>query len=84
MASRAADLFERSKADQKRKLVGLVFSNLRVKGKKLDYTMRSLFDLMVNRPNRSSWLAFLNTVRTERRADILGLAKVSSGLSLAA
>jgi site-specific DNA recombinase len=56
VASRAADLFERSKAGQKRKLLSLVFSNLRLNGKKLDYTMRSPFDLMVNRPNHASWL----------------------------
>ena len=55
-ASRAAELFERSKTEQRRKLVSLVFSNLRLNGKKLDYTMRSPFDLMVNRPNHASWL----------------------------
>jgi hypothetical protein len=54
VASRAADLFERSKAEQKRKLVSLVFSNLRLSGKKLEYTMRSPFDLMVNRPTHAS------------------------------
>lgn len=56
VASRAADLFERSKAEQKRKLLSLAFSNLRLNGKKLDYAMRSPFDLMVNRPNHASWL----------------------------
>ena len=56
VASRAADLFQRSKVEQKRKLISLVFSNLRLNGKMLDYTMRSPFDLMVNRPNHASWL----------------------------
>lgn len=56
VASRAADLFERSNNEQKRKLVSLVFSNLHLNGKMLDYTMRSPFDLMVNRPNHASWL----------------------------
>ena len=56
VASRAADLFERSKTEQKRKLVSLVFSNLRLNGKKLDYSLRSPFDLMVDRPNHASWL----------------------------
>ena len=37
VASRAEDLFDRSKAEQKRKLVSRVFSNLRLSGKKLDY-----------------------------------------------
>jgi hypothetical protein len=56
VASRAAGLFERSKAEQKRKLLSLVFSSLRLNAKKLDYTMRSPFDLMVKRPNHASWL----------------------------
>ena len=73
IASRAADLFERSKSEQKRKLVSLVFSNLRLDGKKLEYSLRSPFDLMVNRPNHASWLAFLNTVRTERYGQIMEL-----------
>jgi len=54
LASRAADLFERSKAEQKRRLLSLVFSNLRLNGKKLEYSMRSPFDLMVDRPTYAS------------------------------
>jgi site-specific DNA recombinase len=49
LASRAAELFERSKIGQKRELIAFVFSNLRLNGKKLDYSLRSPFDLMVNR-----------------------------------
>lgn len=84
MASRAAELFERSKAEQKRQLIAFVFSNLRLRGKKLDYSMRSPFDLMVNRPNYASWLAFLNTVRTERFEHVLALRSQLPGLSAAA
>ena len=56
VAFRATDLFERSKVEQERKLVSLVFLNLRLNGKKLDYSLRSPFDLMVNRPNHACWL----------------------------
>ena len=56
LASRAVELFERSKAEQKRQLIAFVFSNLRLNGKKLDYSLRSPFDLMVNRPSYASWL----------------------------
>jgi hypothetical protein len=73
LASRAAELFERSKPEQKRQLLAFVFSNLRLKGKKLEYSLRSPFDLMVNRPSYSNWLAFLNTVRTERFDQVLAL-----------
>jgi hypothetical protein len=71
VASRAAELFERSKTEQKRQLVGFVFSNLRLRGKKLEYSLRSPFDLMVNRASYSS--GFLNTVRTERFDQVLAL-----------
>jgi hypothetical protein len=73
LASRAAELFEGSKPEQKRELIAFVFSNLRLRGKKLDFSLRSPFDLMVNRRDYSSWLAFLNTVRTERFDHVLAL-----------
>ena len=56
MASRAADLFDRSKTEQKRELIAFVFSNLRLRGKTLEFTLRSPFDLMVNWSDHSSWL----------------------------
>src|ERR1700716_120345 len=73
VASRAAELFERSKTEQKRELLAFVFSNLRLRGKKLEFSLRSPFDLMVDRRSYSSWLGFLNTVRTERFEQVLAL-----------
>jgi hypothetical protein len=61
LASRAVELFESSKTEQKRQLISLVFSNLRLKGKKLDFSLRSPFDLMVNRPTYTSWLGYSNS-----------------------
>ncbi len=66
VASQASRLFERSKTEQKRELIAFVFSNLRLRGKKLEFSLRPPFDLMVNRRSYEEWLAFLNTVRTER------------------
>jgi hypothetical protein len=56
VASGAAELFERSKTEQKRELLAFVFSNLRLRGKKLEFSLRSPFDLMVNRADHTSWL----------------------------
>ena len=56
VASRAAGLFERSKTEQKRELIAFVFSNLRLRGKKLEFSLRSPFDLMVDRRSYASWL----------------------------
>jgi hypothetical protein len=52
LASRAAELFERSKMDQKRQLIAFVFSNLQLRGKKLEFhrALKSLF----NPANRKS------------------------------
>jgi len=77
LASRAAQLFERSKAEQKRELIAFVFSNLRLKGKKLEFSLRSPFDLMVNR-------AFLDTVRTERFDEVLALKPLLPAIGKAA
>ena len=68
---RAADLFERSKTAQKRKLDSLVFTNRRLNGKKPDYSLRSPFDLMVNRPTPASWLG--------RQDSNLGMPESKSG-----
>ena len=81
VASRAAELFERSKTEQKRELL---FSNLRLRGKTLEFTLRSPFDLMANRPDHASWLAFLNTVRTDRFGQILSLQAPLSRMRLVA
>ena len=56
LASRAAEIFEGSKTERKRQLIAFVFSNLKLKGKKLEFSLRSPFDLMVNRRSYASWL----------------------------
>jgi site-specific DNA recombinase len=56
LASRAGELFECSKIEQKRQLIAFAFSNLQLRGKKLEFSLRSPFDLMVNRTDYSSWL----------------------------
>lgn len=55
LASRAAEIFARSKTEQKRQLIAFVFSNLKLRGKKLEFSLRSPFDLMVNRRTYASW-----------------------------
>jgi hypothetical protein len=81
VASRAAELFERSKTEQKRELLAFVFSNLRLRGKKLEFSLRSPFDLMVNRADHSSWL---NTVRTERFDQVLAIRALLPAIAHAA
>ncbi len=56
LASRAAVLFESSKIEQKRKLIGLVFSNLQLRGHKLEFSLCRPFDMMVNLESCQEWL----------------------------
>jgi site-specific DNA recombinase len=66
LASHAAELFERSKTEQKRQLLAFVFSNLKLRGKKLEFSLRSPFDLMVDRASYPSWLGDLDSNQDSR------------------
>ena len=72
-----------SNAEQKREVINFVFSNLKLGGRKLEYSLRSPFDLLVDREGYAGWLAFLNTVRTERFTDILALRSILSPITRA-
>jgi hypothetical protein len=69
--------------DQKRQLIAFVFSNLQLRGKKLEFSLRSPFDLMVDRRSYTGWLAFLNTVRTERFEQVLALRPFLPAIAMA-
>lgn len=56
VVSRAVDLFESSKADQKRQLVNLVLSNLELKGKKLCFNLKEPFNAIVAANKSKDWL----------------------------
>ena len=56
LASRAYDIFESSTIDEKRQLIGYVFSNLELEGQKLRFTLRKPFDLFVNVGEYQKWL----------------------------
>jgi site-specific DNA recombinase len=55
LASNALETFRGSNLEQKRKLINLVFSNLTLKGEKLDYHLRSPFDMFVKLPKNPEW-----------------------------
>lgn len=52
LASRAAELFESSKPEQKRQLIGLVLSNLKLRGQTLEFTLKGPF-AAIARANKS-------------------------------
>ncbi len=54
--SRAYEIFQSSKNEQKRQLVNFMFTNLRMNGEKLEYDLRPPFHLMMNIGNYQEWL----------------------------
>src|SRR5277367_2296504 len=57
LAANSYDLFESSKTDEKRGLLGFVFLNLRLEGPTLRYDLRKPFDQLAKLPNNPEWRA---------------------------
>lgn len=55
LASKAYENFESSKIEQKRQLIAFVFSNLALKGAKLEYSLRNPFHLMTGNQSYQEW-----------------------------
>ncbi len=55
VASRSYSLFESSGNDQKRKIIKLVFSNLKLNGSKLEYDLNAPFDALVKYGKNKKW-----------------------------
>jgi len=56
ICSKAPELFRSSKVEQKRQLINFLLSNLQLRGKKLEYTLKKPFDVLVDLDYRSNWL----------------------------
>jgi hypothetical protein len=61
LSSRIGALFESSKIDEKRKLIGFVFSNLSIRGTKLEFSLRKPFNLFLNIGEYQEWLGRLDS-----------------------
>ncbi len=66
LVSRAYDLFESSEVEEKRQLIALVLSNLKIEGENVLYIAHSPFDLILNSADRLLWRLTLGTLRTFR------------------
>ena len=56
LASRAYELFTRSKVDQKRRLLQSLLSNLTLSGKKLSISLQEPYNLIFEHASRQQWL----------------------------
>ena len=66
LASRAHELFTRSKVDQKRRLLQSLLSNLTLSGKNLSISLQEPYNLIFEHASRSLWLPVVNLFRTSR------------------
>ena len=57
ICSRAPESFESSKVEQKRQLINFLLSNLRLRGKTLEFELKKPFDALINLDYRSNRLA---------------------------
>ena len=57
LASGAGEAFKGSTLEEKRKLINLVFDNLKLKGEKLEFKLRPPFDAFVKLPKNEEWCA---------------------------
>ena len=64
LASRAHELFTRSKVGQKRRLLQSLLSNLTLSGKKLSISLQEPYNLIFEHASRSQWLPVAYETRT--------------------
>jgi len=64
LANRAHELFLSSEMEQKRQLIKLVFQNLELKDRLVQYKYAKPFDQIFKYANRQAWLRTLNEIRT--------------------
>jgi hypothetical protein len=64
-------LFQRSKNDENRLLLGLMFSNSQLAGPTLRYSLRKPFDVFANVSSTHEWCALVDVVRTDFRQHVV-------------
>ena len=64
LAQRAYDIFVSSKAEERRQLMTLVLSNLRVEDKFVRYDVINPYNTILKYADRQAWLRTLNEIRT--------------------
>lgn len=64
LASKAYEIFESSKIEEKRQLIAFMFSNLRINGGKLLFELKQPFNMMTNLRSHQMWRATIDLIRT--------------------
>ncbi len=61
LTNRSYDLFVSSEVEEKRQLIKLLLSNVRLNGKNIDYDVQKPFDLMLECSDRQDWCARMDS-----------------------
>ncbi len=56
IASKAHDIFKSSELEEKRRIINILFPNLEMNAKKLEFTLRKPFDMFLNFKEYPNWL----------------------------
>ncbi len=75
LAAKAHDLFKSSELEEKRRIIGIMFPNLMMNGKKLVFKTREPFNMFLNLTDRQEWLTILYMFRTERYDEVMNFSK---------
>jgi len=73
LASKTSGMFKSSNIEEKRHVLGLVFSNLSLEGSTLRYSLRKPFDTFEKISGCPEWRALLDAIRTDFRQDVVSL-----------
>ena len=66
LASKAHELFKSSEIEEKRRIISILFPNLKMDGKNLVFELRKPFDLFVKGANHPDWLGWLDSNQRSR------------------
>ena len=66
LSSKALETFKSSKTSIQRSLISFIFSNLQLRGEKLQWTLAEPFASFVNSGDCKEWLSLLNYYRTTK------------------
>jgi site-specific DNA recombinase len=66
LASKAHELFKSSEIEEKRRIITILFPNLKMDSEKLVFNLRKPFDLFVKGANHPDWLGWLDSNQRSR------------------
>jgi hypothetical protein len=64
LASKSHELFKSSDIEEKRRIISILFPNLKMDAENLKFSLRKPFDMLVDCQDHPNWLGYLDEIRT--------------------